>query len=226
MGFKLEKVVPWGRSLDEYIQMFNLTPRDRALNILDCAAGPASFNGEMTRQGHAVTSCDPIYQFTTEQISQRIEETYPVILDRVAANSADYIWSAIASPEALGQVRMSAMQQFLEDFDRGLQQGRYVPAELPALPFRSGEFDLALCGHFLFSYSQHLSTEFHLQAIAELCRVASEVRIFPTIDISGEPSPHLNPAIAELQREGYQIEIQPCSYVFQRGADRCLRITR
>jgi hypothetical protein len=51
MGFKLDKVIPWGRSLDEYIAMFHLTSSDRELAILDSASGPASFNVEMTQQG-------------------------------------------------------------------------------------------------------------------------------------------------------------------------------
>ncbi len=46
MGFKLEKIIPWGRSMQEYIRMFDLTPDDLRLQILDCAGGPASFNVE------------------------------------------------------------------------------------------------------------------------------------------------------------------------------------
>ena len=83
MGFKLENVVPWGRSLEEYIRMFNLTADDLRLKILDCAGGPASFNVEMTRKGYNVISCDPIYQFSVDEIAQRIQETYQTIIDGV-----------------------------------------------------------------------------------------------------------------------------------------------
>ena len=62
MGLKLDKVILWGRCLDEYIGMFSLTSSDLKLAILDCAGGPASFNAEMTRQGRKVISCDPVYQ--------------------------------------------------------------------------------------------------------------------------------------------------------------------
>jgi hypothetical protein len=42
--------------------MFALTPRDLRGSILDCAAGPASFNAEATAAGHHVVSCDPLYR--------------------------------------------------------------------------------------------------------------------------------------------------------------------
>ncbi len=48
MGLKLENVVPWGRSLAEYICMFDLCPSDLQGYILDCGGGPASFNAELT----------------------------------------------------------------------------------------------------------------------------------------------------------------------------------
>lgn len=224
MAFSLEKVVPWGRCLDEYIGMFNLTPDDFKLNILDCASGPASFNAEMTRQGYQVISCDPVYQFTAKQISQRIEETYPIIIQQLENNLDDYIWQRIKSPTDLGRLRIAAMQQFLLDFAGGRQQGRYVVGELPALPFVSKQFDLALCGHFLFSYSQQLALDFHLQAILELCRVASEVRIFPILNLSGQTSPHLLPVMTELKNQGYQVEIELGSYEFQKGGNQFLRV--
>lgn len=46
---KLNEVVPWGRNLEEYKLMFNLSEADLNAKILGCADGPASFNAEMTR---------------------------------------------------------------------------------------------------------------------------------------------------------------------------------
>jgi len=45
---------------------------------------------------------------------------------------------------------------------------------LPHLGFREGEFDIALWSHFLFTYSERLSVDFHVAAIEEMCRVAAE----------------------------------------------------
>jgi len=35
MGFNLESIIPWGRSMLEYIQMFDLTPDELKLKILN-----------------------------------------------------------------------------------------------------------------------------------------------------------------------------------------------
>lgn len=226
MGLKLEKVIPWGRSLAEYIRMFDLTPDQLKMRILDCAGGPASFNAEMTRQGYNVISFDPVYQFSADEIAQRIQETYQTVIDGVKTNWENYTWQDIQSPKELGQIRMSAMQQFLEDFPSGLQQGRYVIGELPMLPFDTKQFDLALCSHFLFTYSDLLSLEFHLASIQELCRVAGEVRIFPLLNISGEISSLLLSVIKELAAQGYNWEIKQVPYEFQKGGNQVLRVWR
>ncbi len=224
MGLKLDKVIPWGRCLDEYIGMFHLTSADRKLAILDCAGGPASFNAEMTRQGNEVISYDPIYQFSAEEIDGRIQETYQTVIDGVRANADDYLWTNIESPTKLGEVRRLAMQQFLEDFPQGIQEGRYVTGELPILPFENCRFDLALCSHFLFTYSDLFTEAFHLESIREMCRTAAEVRIFPLVKFSGEPSPFLAPIIKELKGQGYKVEVQDVSYEFQKGGDQLLRV--
>jgi SAM-dependent methyltransferase len=224
MGLKLETVIPWGRSLAEYIRMFDLTPDEMNLRILDCAAGPASFNAEMTHQGYQVISYDPIYQFSADEIAQRIQDTYQMLIEGIQANQENYIWQDINSPEELGQVRMSAMQQFIDDFPVGILQGRYINGELPSLPFDDQSFDLALCSHFLFTYSDLLSQDFHLDSIQELCRVADEVRIFPLLNISGETSPLLMPVMEELAQIGYNLEIKSVSYEFQKGGNQLLRV--
>ncbi len=106
----------------------------------------------------------------------------------------------------------------------GRREGRYLAASLPSLPFRSGEFDLALCSHLLFFYSDPLSLEFHRAALRELCRVASEVRVFPLVDVNAETSAYLDPMLAELTRAGIGVEVRSVPYEFQRGANQMLRI--
>ncbi|MEQ8971257.1 MAG: SAM-dependent methyltransferase [Coleofasciculus sp. C1-SOL-03] len=225
MAFKLETVIPWGRSLDEYVRMFDLQPDELKFTLLDCAGGPASFNAEMTRQGYTVISCDPIYQFPAKEIKRRIQEVYPTVIDGVTANRDNYVWQTIESPEALGQIRLSAMEQFVDDLSMGIEQGRYINAALPILPFTMNQFNLAVCSHFLFSYSDLLSLEFHLNSIRELCRVADQVRIFPLVDISGEISPHLSPVIREFNNQGYNLEIKQVAYEFQKGGNQMLQVT-
>src|SRR5690242_12754895 len=77
--FTLDRVVPWGRSFDEYRRMFSLTDHDGQAKILGCGDGPASFNAEATRRGWRVVSCDPIYRFSVAEIRERIAKTYDEI---------------------------------------------------------------------------------------------------------------------------------------------------
>ncbi len=225
MGFKLDKIILWGRSLNEYVGMFHLTPNEFNLAVLDCGGGPASFNAEMALQGYKVISCDPIYQFSTDEIAGRIQETYQTVIDGLKANLANYVWQNIESPEQLGKIRMEAMNQFLDDFPLGLEQGRYVLDELPNLSFKDKQFDLALVSHLLFTYSDHLSLDFHLNSIKELCRVTQEVRIFPLLNISGEQSDLLLPVLQELDNSGYKTEIQQVNYEFQKGGNQLLKVS-
>jgi len=222
--FTLDNVVPWGRSFDEYSRMFALTEADLEDRILGCADGPASFNAEVARRGTAVVSCDPIYALDAAQIRQRIAATYDDILEQTRRNRHEFVWTDIASVEALGRVRMEAMEMFLADYTRGKEQGRYVNAELPALPFTDGAFDLAVCSHFLFLYSEQLGGEFHRRAITELCRVAAEIRIFPLLALGGARSPHVLTTSEQLRRLGYIVSIEVVRYEFQRGGNEMMRI--
>ena len=224
MGFKLDKIIPWGRSINEYIGMFHLTPDELNLAILDCGGGPASFNAQMTHRGYKVISCDPIYQFSADEIAGRIQETYQTVIDGVKANSANYVWQNIESAEQMGKIRMEAMNHFLDDFPLGLSQGRYVLDELPNLSFNDRQFDLALVSHLLFTYTDHLSIEFHINSILELCRVAKEVRIFPLLNVSGEQSSLLLQVIEKLQQDGYKVETQQVNYEFQKGGNKLLSV--
>ena len=224
MGFTLDKVVPWGRSLDEYVSMFNLGEADLGLHILGCGDGPAGFNSTLTRQGGKVVSVDPIYVFDTAQISSRIAETYETVMTQMRKNQNDYVWKVIPSVETLGSLRMSAMETFLADFDAGKAEGRYVAGELPSLPFESGAFDIALSSHFLFLYSAHLSAEFHLQALQEMLRVAREVRVFPLLTLDGAASPHLDFVKTQLASQGFDLVVKRIAYEFQKGGNEMLLI--
>jgi SAM-dependent methyltransferase len=224
MPFTLDQVVPWGRSFDEYVAMFRLTADDLEKGILGCGDGPASFNAMMRQRGKSVVSVDPLYDFSAEQIRQRVDLVYGTIMEQLSANQASYVWTTITSPEHLGQVRMEAMTVFLEDYERGKREGRYLPHELPDLPFGDQKFDLCLCSHLLFTYSDRLSSDFHEKAVLEMCRVAKEVRVFPLLDMSGKPSPHLDPVSDCLSQHGHVWDIEKVGYNFQCGSNQMLRV--
>jgi len=225
--FTLATVVPWGRAFDEYRRMFALTDADAAGRVLGCADGPASFNAGATRLGWRVTSCDPLYRCDADGIRARIAATFDEVIDQTRRNAGEFIWDAnIPSVDALARLRAGAMDAFLADFPRGAAEGRYVDAELPTLPFADGEFDLAVCSHFLFLYSAQLDAGFHAASARELARVAHEVRIFPLIALGGAPSPHVGPIADALGRDGFDVQIERVPYEFARGGNRMMRITR
>jgi SAM-dependent methyltransferase len=223
---KLEEVVPWGRNLAEYQSMFNLSATDLNSKILGCGDGPASFNAEMTELGHSVVSIDPVYQFSAEQIEQRVRATYEPVISQVKQNPDRYIWQNFRDADELGKARLVAMEEFLSDYESGKIAGRYLNQSLPILEFANDQFDLCLCSHLLFLYSEQLSLDFHLAAIHELLRIAPEVRIFPLLKLDCEPSPYLKVVMKELATKGFNVQVKSVAYEFQKGGNQMLIISR
>ncbi|WP_299413988.1 SAM-dependent methyltransferase [Acaryochloris sp. IP29b_bin.148] len=224
MAMQLDSVVPFGRSQDEYIKMFNLTAADLERSILGVGDGPASFNAESTALGSQITSIDPIYELSGPQIQQRFEAVLDGIMDQIKATPEDWVWSYHSSPEDLRHNRIKTMQTFLQDYERGKQEGRYQTAALPTLPFPDQTFELALCSHFLFLYSKHYDAAFHQTSIRELLQISTEVRIFPLLTLMLEPSPYLPPVIQACQDGGYVTAIETVGYELQKGGNQMLVI--
>ncbi len=204
--------------------MFALSDDDLRKRFLGCGDGPANFNCVMTRQGGHVISADPIYHFSAEEIRSRINGTFEEVMEQTRNNKDEFIWKHISSVEELGRVRMTAMNDFLSDYAVGLHDGRYVEASLPVLPFDDDQFDIALCSHFLFLYSGQLSEDFHVQSIKELCRVSTETRIFPLLELGAKKSRHLDAVIDMLKKNGFIVHIEEVPYEFQKGGNEMLRI--
>ena len=117
------------------------------------------------------------------------------------------------------------MGQFLADYALGRQEGRYVAGSLPSLPFTEATFDLAVCSHFLFLYSEHLSAAFRVEAIREMLRVAREARVFPLLELGAVRSRHLDAVMRRLGEEGCLAAVERVPYEFQRGGNEMLRVT-
>lgn len=222
MRIKYDEVVPWGRNFDEYKRMFDLRNDELSQKILGCGDGPACFNFECNKRGGNVISIDPIYNLTKEQIQHRIDETCKEVLKQTSSSKEKFVWNTIKSVEELGRIRMAAMKVFLDSYDAGKSDKKYIPGELPNLPFADKTFDLALSSHFLFLYTDNLSYDFHAEAINEMLRVAGEARIFPLLDINGIKSPYVQRIIAEFKTR--KAEIRRVNYEFQRGGNELLII--
>ena len=65
---ELKDVIPWGRSLAEYIDIFSLTGSDLDKTIMGCGDGPASFNAELSARGGCVVSVYTTYQFLRSEL--------------------------------------------------------------------------------------------------------------------------------------------------------------
>src|SRR5689334_4404868 len=202
--------------------MFSLTESELHLRILGCGDGPASFNVECNQRDGCITSIDPLYHFSREEIEKRIAETYEDVIAQTRAHQDKFIWDEISSLDELGRIRMEAMQRFLDSYEAGKLNYEYIPGELPILPFADGAFDLALSSHFLFLYTEYLTFAFYVEAIREMLRVAREVRIFPLLDVNAQESHYLTGSM-ETCRE-YDPEIRKVNYEFQRGGNKMLML--
>jgi SAM-dependent methyltransferase len=223
MAVHLDRVVPFGRSLAEYQLMFNLTADILQHKILDLAAGPASFNAEMRQQGKHVTSVDPIYELSAAVIQQRFNQCVDEIIEQVKMSAGDWVWQYHKSADDLRRNREQALQLFLADYEQGQAEQRYIVGELPELPLEQS-FDLALCSHFLFLYSDQLSYSFHHASVLKMLSLAKEVRIFPLLTLDLKRSPHLDPLRRDLEQAGYHSEIITVDYELQRGGNQMLRL--
>ena len=225
MAFTLLDVVPWGRTFDEYRAMFALSDDDLAKRILGCGDGPAAFNAVATEKGYQVVSVDPLYEFSAEEIEARIQQTALTVAKQTRRNAGEFVWTHFQSVDELVAARMTAMSRFLADYSQGTADGRYVAASLPELPFAEKAFDLALCSHFLFLYSEQYDMPFHVRSIIELSRTASEVRVFPLLELGARPSRHLPAVMDSLASEGLDVTLVPVPYEFQKGGNEMLRVS-
>ena len=224
MDFHYKDIVPWGRSFDEYLDMFNLCEEDLARDIVGVGDGPASFNTRMYQRGTPIVSVDPIYRYSEAELRQRIQDTYEDVIAQARQNEDKFVWTKFASVDELAEIRMQAMEEFCQDFETGKRQGRYIDASLPTLPFSDRHFDLVLSAHLLFFYSANRDLAFHLNAIRELLRIGTEVRIFPIVDVNSNPSAFLSPVMDALEKDGITCSVERVLYHFQKTGNEMLRL--
>ncbi len=223
MAFELKNTVPWGRTLEEYKSMFNLTDADLNKQIASFGDGPASFNYEMTMQGKSVTSLDPIYQFSKTALINRIEETKDTVIQKMRENQNNFIWTSIKNVDELETIRMNAMSSFIADFEQGKMEKRYIAHELPQkTSFKEQTFELGLSSHFLILYSK-LGLDFHINSITEMLRICKEVRIFPLLNLNAEKSEVLYDIINVFEKD-FNVSIESVDYEFQKEGNKMLRI--
>jgi len=222
----LDEVVPFGRLFDEYAHMFALGDQDRGKRILGVGDGPASFNAEATRLGWNVTSVDPLYKFDAPEIRARFDQVVDRIIDRVRKTADEWNWAYHGSPDQLRERRERAIGIFSDDLEAGRTEGRYRTGSLPDLEFDDNAFDLVLCSHLLFLYSDLLDGSFHEASVIEMLRLAPEVRIFPLLEMDHSRSRHLDAVIVRAERAGHRTRIEDVAFGIQPDGNHQLIIER
>ena len=223
-GLQLDKVVLLGRTFAEYCGYFLLEPEKlKGQRVLDVAGGVSSFCAEANEQGIQVTSADPIYSLSPEEIARRSGPD----LDHVIAAVRDlptYRWSAYRDPEHVRELRQKAVSRFLADFP--VHPERYRAGILPNLPFPDKSFAMTLVSYFLFVYEDQFDYDFHRNALADLMRVtAGEVRIYPIVTFEAEPSAYLERLQSDPGCRRFRFEVVPTNFEFLVGSNKFLRVT-
>ncbi len=212
------------RSYDEYRAMFDL-PDPLPRSVLDCSAGGSGFTAVAAGLGVDAVAVDPAYTMNDRDLAEAVRAGSTTGGGIVDQYPGDFTWSWYGNREAREQLRSEAAERFLAD--RTAHPERYVAASLPELPFEPGRFDVALCSHLLFTWSERFGAEWHLDALRELCRVAAEVRVFPlVVQGNGAPVPFLDDVRRALDEDGFGSEVRKVPYEFQRGADQMLVLAR
>jgi SAM-dependent methyltransferase len=213
------------RSFEEYRAFFALTDDDLTRSVLDCSAGASGFAAVANARGGRVTAVDPAYAQGPEELLATADSSTSQGGAILAGHADRFVWTWYGTPERRDDLRRAALAAFAADL-RG-HPSTYVPGSLPQLPFADDAFDLALCSHLLFTWSDVFDEEWHEAALLDLLRVAEQVRVFPlVVQATGELVPFLPGLLDRLGEQGHLVDLVEVPYVFQRGADRMLRVIR
>jgi len=211
------------RTFDEYVRMFGLSLDDLDGKILDCAGGAASFTAELSEQGGAAYSVDPLYKQPIDGVERAVWSGVGRARDSISSDLCAYDWSYMENPERHFLMRSTAAKRFLAH--RRKTPSCYVPAELPHLPFRDRSFDVVLCSHLLFTYASKIDLRFHITAIGEMLRVCrEEVRIYPLVGAELDASQVLDGVLRHLDGSSIKARVEDVRYRFQVGAGEMLRL--
>ncbi|MFJ8959809.1 class I SAM-dependent methyltransferase [Lentzea sp. NPDC102401] len=208
------------RPLADYQAMFALTNDTvKAARILDCPAGVSPFGAQVRALGGTVTSVDPAYALSADQLEARAHGD----LHRIFHDAgADPFTQQSRGPLSVNRAEVSAsIDSFLTDYVKNAEC--YTAARLPELPFPDNSFDLALSGNLLFAHPGQLDENTTIEFLAELLRVACEVRIFPVTDRMSVPHPLLDSIVDTLRVNGVIATTLDVPYRLQCGGTRMLR---
>lgn len=225
-SLELEQIVFVGRTFEEYIRMFDLTTDELAgKTILDCPGGACSFSSQARKHGAYPMAADIVYQYGIQELQTKGLQDIEHIMKQMQAVQGKYVWDQFGSIQGLKEKRLRAITDCVADMRAHPEC--YVNTLLPELCFNDDQFDLTLSAHFLFTYADRLNFDFHVQTISEMLRVTRhEVRIFPTVDLTGKRYDDMDELKMFLEKMGCRVSEIRTSYEFQRNAHTMLRIIK
>ena len=237
----LDRVVFIGRTLSEYLWMFNLDECSfKDLEILDCPSGASSFVAEVSSKYEVkkAVGCDLMYEDNNMPILEKKgKDDLEYMVNRLSQVPEFYIWQMYSNIEDLRRSREASLKQFISDYKSKEQVNnhsnnykRYVKGILPNLPFGDKSFDLVLSSNFLFYYHNMFDYDFHHDSILEMLRVTSkEVRIFPVQKPDAKIPEYLDTlmeSINEHMEKKVSFRIEKVKYEFRNGVNKMLIINR
>lgn len=213
-----------GRTFEEYRLMFDLAPSDlvgRA--VLDCGGGAGAFTATAAGVTDRAVAVDPLYGPSAADLEPELERAVDRTVEQLREKPAGFVWDRYGDPETRGRYLRAAAHRFLADY--ATHPGRYVRGRLPDLPLATDAVDLALVANLLFIYDDRLDLSFHVAALRELARVASEeVRVFPLASLDHTRSAYVDPVVERLRTDGLGVRLCEVPYEFQSGATEALVI--
>lgn len=221
MDFGYLGLTALGFGLSDYQDMFDLTEAELNMSILDCRAGASAFAADVHKRGGKAVAIDPLYHYDEPTIKKHVLQAKKEWLEGSAQQKYQL---SVPNIESFIEIHETNVDVFLKDYAQGKKEGRYLDNSLPILPFEDETFDLALVSHYLFTYTDELSLEFHSQALMELLRVANEVRIFPLVNHQGQISDHVGQLVVFCQEQGIDTELKSVNYQIQHKGNAMLRV--
>lgn len=184
-----------------------------------------TISSQARKHGAHSVAADIVYQYDMNELETKGLQDIEHTMKQIHAVQGKYVWDQFGTIEGLRKERLRAITDCVEDMRHHSEC--YVATVLPDLPFNAEQFDLTLSAHFLFTYADRLDFDFHVRTVLEMLRVTRhEVRIFPTVDLSGKRYEYMDELKMFLEKRGYLLSEVRTSYEFQRNAHMMLRIRK
>ncbi len=208
---------PTGFSFEQYQQMFALDDAGLQGRILDLGGGFSTFNCQGRAAGYDIVSFDALYELSPAKIN-----------DRVDAWCLDLVQQGLACDSELSQAYCADLaersRQFSQDVQSDQAQGHYLSQWQDIDKLSDSSFSCVVAPYYFF-HSVAGSLDDHIDVINVLCRVATELRIFPLLAESGKAPEQLGPLMLALQQQNLALEVVTVDGEMPYGSGAMLRVT-